>query len=118
MDSVLPGPACRRASRLEGKADRTWCPAAAVTGREVAIDAAVDLIVLGTDVDRLDDLERAVLLDLDVADEALDALFRMSRSSSPEQQQAAEDRAISGMVRPPGVRTNLRSALNGGVFVL
>ena len=77
---------------LEGKADADLvAPAAAITGREVAIDAAVDLIVLGTDVDRLDDLERAVLLDLDVADEALDALFRMSRSSSPEKQQAAED---------------------------
>ena len=76
---------------LEGEADADLvAPAAAVTGREVAIDAAVDLIVLGADVDRLRDLERAVLLDLDVADEAMDALFRLGRRSGAEQQQAAE----------------------------
>ena len=45
-------------------------------------------IVLGADVDRLGDFERAVLLDLDIADEALDALFGLRRGAAREQQQA------------------------------
>jgi hypothetical protein len=46
--------------------------------------------VLGADVDRFRDFERAVLLDPDIADEAMDPLFSLGRRSGAEQQQAAE----------------------------
>ena len=41
---------------------------AAIASREIAIDAVIDEVVLDVDVNRFGDLERAVALDLDVAD--------------------------------------------------
>jgi hypothetical protein len=52
---------------------------AAITGREVAVDAVVDPVVLGAEVDRLGDFEAAVGLDLDVAEIAQNALIRVRR---------------------------------------
>src|SRR4051812_29994912 len=46
-----------------------------IAGREVAVDAVIDIVVLGIEIDRLRDFERAVPLDVDVAEIALDPLL-------------------------------------------
>ena len=91
----------------------------AIAGREVAVDAVVDLVVLGADVDRLGDLERRVLLDLDVAQKR-----RMRSSAGPRPARPASSRAASARqsarhVRPPGGRTTPSGALwIAGIVVL
>src|SRR4029079_15363917 len=76
---------------LEGEADAHRATVGApVAGRKIAEDAVVDRDILDLDVDRLGDLERAVLLDLDVTEEAADALVGVHRSGD-EQQQRGKD---------------------------
>jgi hypothetical protein len=83
-------PVHRRAA--EGEADPDLRPvSSAIAGREIAIDAPVDAVMLGTDVDRLGDFERRILLDLNVADEALNALLGL-RGCCREKQQEGRDR--------------------------
>jgi hypothetical protein len=53
---------------LEGEADvELRAVRASVAGREIAVDAVVDKVVFGADVDGLGNLDRAVLLNLNVA---------------------------------------------------
>ena len=63
---------------------------AAVSGREVAVDAVVDLHVLGLDVERFGDLERRILLDLHVAPIMEDPLVGVSGRRRQEQEQGGE----------------------------
>ena len=53
--------------------------------REVAIDAALDLVALGADLDGLGDVQRAVPRDGDVGAEAFDRLFRGRRRRGHEE---------------------------------
>ncbi len=80
---------------------------AAVAGREVTIDAVVDPVMLDSHVDRLGNLDRAILLDLDIAQVAKDALIGARRSRRQHKQQGG--RAAPGLphLRPPGGRRRL-----------
>ena len=76
---------------------------AAVAGREVAQDAAADLAALGFHADGLGDVEVAVALDLDVADEERDALDRERGGACGDEQQEREgDTGESAHGLPPG----------------
>src|SRR5262245_41685617 len=76
---------------LEGEGDVDLTTSlVTVSGREIAEDAMVDPIVLGTDVDRFGDFDRRVPLDLDVAPEMENPLVSLRRRGGGEQEQGKQ----------------------------
>ena len=87
---------------LDGEADlHRHAASVFVAGREVAVDAVVDLVALDIEADGLGDAEVAVPLDRDVAHEGKDAIPRSGREERRDEDERRKEEAR----HPPDLRT-------------